>query len=198
MKFTADDFSRQKWPLLGAMLLITAGLAAPLLALKAEQTAAALRTAAKAERNEFDGKLKRVRNEEREIKEKSALFAALQTRGILGEEQRLEWIELLRDIREKRRLIDLQYEISPRRPLEGPMPDSGHFFASAMRLQLKLLHEEDLTRLLNDLRQHAKALILVRECAIFRTAREADPRFTAPLQAECQIDWVTLRVPPSK
>lgn len=64
---------------------------------------------------EFDGKLKQVRNEESEIKQKSAVFNTLQTRGMIGEEQRLEWIELLKDIRDTRRLIDLQYEIAPQR-----------------------------------------------------------------------------------
>jgi hypothetical protein len=52
------------------------------------------------ERSEADGKLKRVRDEESEIKQKSILFNKLQERGMIGEEQRLEWVELLKDIRD--------------------------------------------------------------------------------------------------
>ena len=43
-----------------------------------------------------------------------------------------------------------------------------------MKVQLKLLHEEDLTRLLADLREQASALILVRSCDV-RACRRRMP-----------------------
>ena len=63
-----------------------------------------------------------------------------------------------------------------------------------MKLELKLLHEEDLTRLLDDLRREAPALIQPRRCDISRLARTAaDGVSTASLQAGCLIDWITVR-----
>jgi len=193
MKFASEDFPKIQVSLLAAALMIAVGAVAVSFSLNLTKTAQLARTAATAERNEFESKLKQVRNEENEIKQKSALFSELQARGVIGEEQRLEWVELLKDIRDKRRLLDLQYEISPQRPLDAN-PGSGFaFYASTMKLQLKLLHEEDLTRLLDDLRSQARALIQVRSCNVTRLPHGgAEPGSLAQLQADCQIDWVTL------
>ena len=52
------------------------------------------------ERKEIDNKLRQVRSEENEIRHKAAVFNDLQSQRVLGEEQRLEWVELLEEIRE--------------------------------------------------------------------------------------------------
>jgi len=104
-------------------------------------------------------------------------------------------VELLKEIRDHHRLIDLRYEIAPQRQLDGQPSNDFTFYASAMKLQLKLLHEEDLTRLLDDLRQQAKALIRVKSCRIERLETTGEERGggRANLQADCEIDWLTLR-----
>lgn len=195
MKFGKTDFRKIQVSLLAAVLMSAAGAAAVLVSLERTKTAQTAKTAASKDRNEFDGKLKQVRNEESEIKEKSALFSNLQARGVIGEEQRLDWVELLKDIRDKRRLFELQYEISPQRALDANSNGAFTFYASAMKLQLKLLHEEDLTRLLDDLRNQAKALIQVKSCNVTRLPRNSGERSSNPpqLQADCQIDWITVR-----
>lgn len=214
MKFGATDFRKIQLSLLAALLMCGLGAAAILLSLARTKTAEAAKMSASKERNELEGKLKQVRNEENEIKQKSSQFSQLQARGVIGEERRLDWVELLKDIRNKRHLLDLQYEISPQRALDT---SSGGFtfYASAMKLQVKLLHEEDLTRLLDDLRTQAKALIQVKRCDVTRLPRGNDDAgagnglasakgtspqgdllrgtFGAQLQADCLIDWVTLR-----
>ena len=118
--------------------------------------------------------------------------------GIVGEENRLEWTELLREIRDRRRLPALDYEIAPQRPLD-PISGDLVFLASPMQLNAHLLHEEDLLRLLDDLHRHARPLLRVRECTLERLPRgaaegsSAHPR--ANLRAECQIDWITIGQP---
>lgn len=195
MKFGQSDIRKIHVSLLAAALMCVSGAAAVLISIERTKTARVAEAAASRDRNEFDGKLKQVRNEENEIKQKSSLFSNLQARGIIGEEQRLDWVELLKDIRDKRRLIDLQYEISPQRALDTNASGGFTFYASAMKLQLKLLHEEDLTRLLDDLRNQAKAMIQVKSCNVSRLPRNSGERGTNPaqLQADCQIDWVTVR-----
>ncbi len=198
MKFSAADFPRIQFSLLAAALSIGIGVASVYFSLSANNATQRERQTAQTERNEFDGKLKRVRNEENEIKQKSALFNNLRTRGVIGDEQRLEWIELLKSIRDQRRLIDLQYEIEPQRPLFPPPASDLAFYGSTMRIQLKLLHEEDLTRLINDLRQQAKALIQTKSCKISRLPRgSAEGATSAQLQADCRIDWLTVHQPVS-
>ena len=194
MKFLPGDLKKLRISLLTSLLMIGMGTATVFFANGAIESAQRERVAAQAQRNDYAGKLQRVRSEEAEIKEKSALFQKLQERGIIGEEQRLEWVELLKDIRDKRRLIDLVYEIEPQRPLDVA-PGAGFTFnVSPMKVQLKLLHEEDLTRFLGDLNEQARALIQVRYCKVTRQPQgQAGTSGQANLLAECRIDWVTLR-----
>lgn len=199
MKLGTADFPKLQYSLLAAVLLTAIGASTVHVALKSTKAATLDRSAAQAERNDFDGKLKQVRSEESEIKLKSAVFNKLQTRGVIGEEQRLEWVELLKDIRDKRRLLDVQYEIAPQRALDGALGSGFAFYASSMTTQLKLLHEEDLIRFLDDLRQQARALIQIKSCNVERLPRgNAENGIPAQLRAECQIDWITLREAPTK
>ena len=194
MKLATSDLPKLQWSILAIVLMMAVGAALIFFAFSATEVAKRDRAIAQAERNEFDGKLKQVRNEEDEIKQKSAVFKALQTRGMIGEEQRLEWVELIKDIRDTRRLIDLQYEIAPQRRLDADAAKGFAFYSSTMRLQLKLLHEEDLTRLIDDLRERARALIQVKSCDISRLSQGAgDGSPIAQLQADCRINWITLR-----
>jgi hypothetical protein len=194
MRLSGADFSKLQFSLLAAILMTSIGAISVYVALNATKTAKLGQAAAQTQRNDFDGKLKRASNEENEIRQKSALFNELQNRGVIGEEQRLEWVELLKEIRDRRRLIDLQYEIAPQRPLDANPGSDFAFYSSTMKVQLKLLHEEDLARLLNDLRQQARALIQVKSCNVSRLPRGNSERgATAQLQADCEIDWVTLR-----
>ena len=194
MKFLPGDLKKLQISLLVCLLMIVMGAAVVFFANGATRSAQHERVTAQAQRNDYVGKLQRVSSEESEIKEKSALFQRLQKRGIIGEEQRLEWVELLKDIRDKRRLIDLVYEIEPQRPLDVA-PGAGFTFnVSPMKVQLKLLHEEDLTRFLGDLNEQARALIQVRYCKVTRHPQgQAGTSGQANLLAECRIDWVTLR-----
>lgn len=189
------DLRKLRGSILAGVLMIAVGAAVLLVSGNARETARQTRLAATTQRNDADGKLRRVRDEESEIKQKSLLFNQLQERGIIGEEQRLDWVELLKDIRDGRRLIDLRYDISPQRSVDSGVVGDFAFHASAMRLQLKLLHEEDLTRLLGDLRSQAKALIRVNSCKVERLPPAVDERSSsrANLQADCEIDWLTLR-----
>ena len=194
MKLNTADVSKLQYSLLASVLMIIIAAACVYFSFNSTKTADADRRVAQAGRNEFDGKLKQVRNEEDEIKQKSAVFNALQTRGMIGEEQRLEWVELIKDIRDTRRLIDLQYEIAPQRRLDTDTAKGFAFYSSTMRLQLKLLHEEDLTRLIDDLHKRARALIQVKSCDVSRLPQGAgDSTPSAQLQADCRIDWITLR-----
>ena len=195
MKLVPDDFQKLQYSLLAMVLMFAIGVISVVVAYQATKTASIDRVATQTDRNDARSKLQRVRGEESEIKQKSALFNQLQARGMVGEEQRLEWVELIKEIRDKRRLIDLQYEFAPQRSLDNSAPGNGYaFYASTMKVQLKLLHEEDLTRFVDDLRRQAKALIQVKSCNVSRLPRnETEGSVVAQLQADCLIDWLTLQ-----
>lgn len=195
MNLTLRDYAKLRTSLWAALLMLAVAAVALYFSYGAKAAAQLARERAMAQRQEADGKLRQVREEEIEIRQKSLLFTQLQERGIIGQEQRLEWVELLKEIRDQRRLIDLQYEIAPQRLLEGKPTGSFSFHSSTMKLQLKLLHEEDLTRLIGDLRRQARALIRVGSCDLTRPPAAAAERGDgqANLLANCEIDWLTLQ-----
>lgn len=142
-----------------------------------------------------EARLAHARTEERDVKELAPLFVRLQESGIIGEERRLDWLESLRELHKKRRLPDMHFEFSPRKPLEG-VPAAGPytFQASAMKLRLDLLHEGDLLGLFADMQQSSGALIVPRGCRLSRVpAGQSSQNISARLKAECDADWITVR-----
>ncbi len=195
MKLGRADFPKVRFSLLVAVLMLAAGVVAVYVSHTNREAAQAARDGTIAERNEAASKLQQVRQEEADIRQRSLVFKALEARGTIGEEQRLEWVELLKDLRGKYHLADLEYEIMPQRQLEGNPTGGFVFYASLMKLHAKLLHEEDLTRLIGDLRKDARALIRVRICNLTLLPVETEERSKglANLSADCEIDWLTLR-----
>jgi hypothetical protein len=192
MKFGASDLPRLRASLAAMLLMLALGVAAAVYARGRVAEARTALAAAQAARNEIDGKLRQVKSEEDEIRWKAAVFDRLAARGVIGEEERLEWIELINEIRDRCRLPEVHYEFAPRRALDGA--GASGLYASAMKLRARLLHEEDLIRLLGDLRERAPALIQVKRCELSRLpAADAGNPLRGLLQADCLIDWITLR-----
>jgi hypothetical protein len=62
-----------------------------------------------------------------------------------------------------------------------------------MRVEMQLLHEEDLLRFLADLRASGNAFYSVKKCVITRTGQAAGGATMAPrLTAQCDIDLITI------
>lgn len=147
---------------------------------------------------DIEAKLRRARDEEAEIKQKIAKFAELQARGIIGPEQRLLWVERIRQLRDGLKLFDLQYEIAPQRALDvATAPGSSgsfDFLASTMRLEMQLLHEGDLLGFIDKLRASVPAFVRVRECRMVRTETVTEDGAAArpELKADCLLDWITI------
>ncbi len=179
--------------LLAAALLAAAAVAA---ALHFDRQAAQEHQRARALQQETQARLARVNEDEREIRAKIARYQELVGSGRIAPERRLEWVETLRHIKESRKLLGLDYEIAPQRPLDDKQPEAGGhlFLASTMKLEMPLLHEDDLLGLIADLKQQVHAIVSVRSCTIDRVpAAGARPAVAATLRAQCVIDWITLQ-----
>ncbi len=195
MKLNPSDWRKLQLSLAAFLALSLAGGTLVFYSQEKLQRAKIQLAGADAQKQQAEGKLKQVKDEESEIKLKASLFSNLVARGIVGEEQRLDWVELLRDIRNNRRIIDMQYEFAPQQTMPGTL-GNWNFYVSTMQLQMQLLHEEDLLNVLADLRNTAKAQILVKACETTRLPRqEAATGIKANLQAQCSLDWVTVRGP---
>ncbi|NIR28071.1 MAG: hypothetical protein GWN84_01785 [Gammaproteobacteria bacterium] len=140
-----------------------------------------------------------VDEEERLIEAYLPKYRALREQGIIGDEQRLSWVEALGDASASIELPSLTYEISPRRPFVPDIPlETGAFqvYASEMNLRIGLLHEGDLPALLRALDRNATGLYSVSYC---RLSRNVDTFRLAPmaenLTAQCTLRWYTIALP---
>ncbi|HWA37073.1 MAG TPA: hypothetical protein VG873_04350 [Burkholderiales bacterium] len=195
MTFSREELRKLALPLVVAAILLGAGAALVWQANGSLAGAKRALAAAQAERTQTQQKLARIAEEEREVKEKMQVYEHLKRLNILGEERRLEWADAIARIRAQRELLDLRYRVDRQRVLASlpGNPGSVDFRASTMRVELALLHEEDLLRFLSDLRQSGNAYYSVRRCSIGRTGQPAGSATVSPrLRAECEIDLITV------
>jgi len=146
-----------------------------------------------------DGERRRflhVEAEKQDIRTYQPLYVELRRRGFVGTENRLEWVEAIRQIQEARRLLPLTYQIEPQQPyrLAGPVATGDYQLrGSRMQVHMDLLHELDLINFLVDLRQ--RGVFTVQDCAIKRTASAGNTPLAPALTADCTLNWLTLTTP---
>jgi len=182
-------------PMLAFVLLVGAGAALIWWSKQILVGANRQLAAVSAERAQNTERLLRIADEEREVKEKLAVYRRLKGLGILGRERRLEWADAIKRIRSQRGLIDLRYRVQPQKPLVSVAgkPGSIDFYASTMKVNLSLLHEEDLFGFLDDLRASGNAYYAVKRCTLSRTGvPPTAANLAARLRAECDIDLITI------
>lgn len=180
--------------LLLLLLACLVSAAAAAWSLQQQQRAQQALQKAQAQQNETRSRLARVHDDEREIRARISRYQDIVARGLLQPEQRLQWVEILKASKDARHLLGLDYEIAPQRPFGTPSVTGGHqFLVSSMKLEMPLLHEEDLLGLLDDLTGQSRALINVNRCRINRLPADTQ---RATLQASCDIDWINLQEQP--
>ncbi len=200
MSLSMQDIARLRWPLILTATAVAAGAAMILASRHLVQAAETAHRQLAAQQGDLRTRISRAREEEADLRDRIALFNQLRARGIIGQEERLDWVEQIARIKAKRRLLDLQYELSPQHAVDdtllsaGPTAGGYEFMASTMKLKMTLRHEDDLLGFLDDLRSAVHARLLVRECTIDRSVPSQDPSGLAgQLRAACTIEWITLR-----
>jgi hypothetical protein len=195
MTLTREELKRLALPLLVAAALLAVGAGIIYSGGEGLRTAQAQLGVAQSERRQNAERLARIAEEEREVNQKMDVYKQLKALNILGEERRLEWADAINRIRVQRELLDVRYRVERQKLLNSApgKPASVDFFASTMRLELQLLHEEDLLRFLADLRASGNAYYAVKKCAITRTGQAVGGTTMTPrLQASCDIDLITI------
>ena len=195
MTLTREELGNLLRPGLAALALLAAGAGLVWAAQQSVRGAQGRLAAAAAERKENTERLMRIAEEEREVKEKLNVYRQLKQLNILGEERRLEWADAISRIRNQRELLDLRYRVERQKLLVSApgKPGNVDFYASTMKVELALLHEEDLLRFLADLRASGNAYYSVKHCLITRTGQAATGASIVPrLRADCEIDLITL------
>lgn len=194
MKLTGRDLPKLWLPLLAALaMFLVAGLlvwGSQLDAGKAEQE----RSVATAAKNQIEQRLRQVRTEEQEIRDRTQLLQQLQNSGITGDEKRLDWMEMLRETQRELRIPGMSYEFGAQTSLDKGEDATYTWFSSPLVLKLRLLHEEDLLNFLARVEKNARALVIVRSCKLAPLPSQANGREgMAQLSAECDMQWLTAR-----
>lgn len=150
------------------------------------------------ERNAAIGRNVQVETDKREALEYQARFVQLRQQGFVGEEQRLDWTEQIRLIRDNLRLLPISYEIAAQQPIaiaaEGVTTGDYELRSSRMTLKMELLHEMDLLNFLDALKRQGR--YAAQSCTVERDRGFALPGPLSPrLQAECELVWLTLGQP---
>ena len=192
---TGRDLKKLRWHLLAVAALLAAAALLALWSRSIEGEARRDMDAAAARFRQTESRLRQVRTEEQEIKEKSALFLRLSRNGIIGDEQRLEWTEMLRDVQRQLRLPEMSYEFAPQALLEGGTNGDYAFLASPMKIHLQLVHEYDLINFLDLVQRQARALVVTRSCALGRSTPSPSAAGRGQLSADCELEWITARSP---
>ena len=197
MSLTREEFKKLALPLIIALALLCAGIALIWGAGEARRNAERQLVKVQGERKQNAERLARIAEEEREVKEKIQVYQQMKQLNILGEERRLEWADAISRIRAQRELLDLKYRVEKQRLLTSlpGKPGNVDFYASSMKVDVALLHEEDLLRFLSDLRNSGNAFYSVKRCSLTRVGGSASGTITtiAPrLRGDCEIDLVTV------
>jgi hypothetical protein len=198
MKLGASDLKRLRLPLAAFVVLALAGAACYFAADDYLQETKKLAAATTAQRSEVQTKLASANEEEREIKANLQQYQALAARGIIGEEKRLDWVDTITAIKNERHLFNIGYSIEPQKPLDYPgfAPGGVNFMVSRVKIEIQLLHEEDLLNFIDDLAKRGRSYLAVRSCDVKRIDRGSSGVGTtlAPrLQASCGFDLITIR-----
>jgi hypothetical protein len=128
-------------------------------------------------------------------------YRQLERAGIVGEEQRIGWIDALRTANREADLYGVEYDVGPQQ---------GYSFAnevnagalsinqSLMKLRLGLLHEADLFRFFQALAVQKAGSFAVNQCSVQRLPVDLSVPVNQPtLKAECEVAWITIAGPSS-
>lgn len=119
-------------------------------------------------------------------------FRALESRGFVGAEPRLAWIELIRAASAAAELPGIDYDLGAQQPLALAAVPDARLARSAMRIALYLLHEEDLLRFLRFVDERRPGYYAVSGCTLTRLVVPAAAPLPQPnLRAECELTLVT-------
>lgn len=197
MNVTRDDVKRLRAPLALALALVGVGAAVALMSDSYLDSSKKLRDASRVSRVGAQERVLRVSEEEREIKQNIVDYERMRELGMMSDQNRIDWIESIARIKNNRKLFEIKYRIEAQRGLDYPglaATGSADFVVSRMRLEMLLLHENDLLDFLTDLQATKKAYVSVRQCVLMRIERGTTATTLQPrLRAECQVDLVSVR-----
>lgn len=155
------------------------------------------------QKNDLQGAQTRMRqsgDEKETIVKYVDRYHELEKIGFAGEEQRINWLDALRNANTAAGLFGISYQIGTQHsyPYASELdPGAVSLMESGMELDMSLLHEGDLGRFFETLRNQRVGLFQIRKCTLTRTDKSETLRNQAYLKAKCDLAWITAKPAPS-
>ena len=144
----------------------------------------------------------RLEEEQQIIRSYRPRYLELEAEMVVSDEDRLELVEAMASIRARHQLWAMQVDVDKQATMplseEGADDDSGSAMAvqvSRIRIAIPLLHEEDLLKLISELRSLKRGIIVTEQCVIKRSGGDRDGNlleFGQNLDASCTLLWLTM------
>jgi hypothetical protein len=126
-------------------------------------------------------------------------YRQLERAGIVGEEQRIGWIDALRAANREADLYGVEYEVGSQQPYSFMSEVNAGALTvhqSIMKVRLGLLHEGDLFRFFEALAAQKVGRFAVNHCNLKRLSVDLSVPVNQPtLHAECELAWITIAGP---
>ncbi len=124
-------------------------------------------------------------------------YQQLVAAGVAGNENRLDWVSVVRESAKNMKLSSIRYEISAQKPFFASyLTNVGELtvYASHMKLSFQLAHEEEILWLIDDLNRNAKGLFQVDTCQFSRAGEVVALHMEkANVIGSCEFTWFTIR-----
>jgi hypothetical protein len=149
---------------------------------------------AQAQLREAQTRMQRSGDEKSIIIQYVGKYRQLENAGFIGEEQRINWIDAMRNANARTDLFGVSYEIGAQQPYAHAAelaPGSIALKQSRMKLDFRLLHEGDLLRFFDALREQGAGLFHLDQCTLRRTETGTTLRYQPNIAANCELAWIT-------
>lgn len=196
---TRDQLSKLRQPLTVLVVVIALVAAAVYYTDLMVQRSALDLTRKKGEFQTAQTRMRQSGDEKNTIVQYADKYRELEKGGFAGEEQRINWLDALRNANTRAQLFGVSYQIGVQHPYPHTnelSPGGVKLLETTMELDMRLMHEGDLLLFLDELRAQNVGLFHVNECSLTRTERAETLRNQPYLSAQCNLAWITARSPP--
>jgi len=160
--------------------------------------------------SEQRNRVQAIKRERDDLQGSEETYKGLNARGVFAPERRLDFVEALDQLRKRHRLLGLEYDVFPQRPLKfatGANYPAVDVMASRIRMRIKAYHDRDLLAFLDEFPKIQRGFFPIDKCTIKRAAAPAQSAspveegddavvnlaMIAAIEAECTLEWITLK-----
>lgn len=196
MKLDKLDFNAFLWP----SLILALSLSLAIAAVYYTHTLKVLQyrhfTQVEKARANASSRLQKADEEIKQILQYKNDYEKLRQKGFIGGEQRINWLDMLRQANQQLGLFGIQYQIEPQQPYSGKLNlnlGGYQLQQSTMKLEFGLLHEEDLMRFINQVSAQEAGIFVLDKCALSRNQATETPSVQQNIKAQCELLWLSLK-----